>query len=233
MDTLNEQLQGLASSITSSSNVDVFLPAVVINFFMCALMSFVLKYIYERSSVSLAGFAQISSVLPSLALIVFLVISIVKSSLALSLGLVGALSIVRFRTPIKEPQELVFVFASIAFGLGYGAGMLKITTMIGTLLFIYLYFIERNDVKNLPSGNQLKISLSSGCSSEALNEIKLILNSLGSKFKLIRLEDNLEVSFIYIQLDIKDQELAPQLLKEIKNINNVSEISLSQSMSTW
>jgi len=43
-----------------------------------------------------------------------LVISIVKSSLALSLGLVGALSIVRFRSAIKEPEELVYIFLSMA-----------------------------------------------------------------------------------------------------------------------
>ena len=56
-----------------------------------------------------------------LVLITSLVISIVKSSLALSLGLVGALSIVRFRTAIKEPEELIYLFIAIAIGLGIGA----------------------------------------------------------------------------------------------------------------
>ena len=50
-----------------------------------------------------------------------IIITIVKSSLALSLGLVGALSIVRFRTAIKDPEELSFLFISIAIGLGMGA----------------------------------------------------------------------------------------------------------------
>ena len=57
-------------------------------------------------------------------MIVFFVILIVKSSLALSLGLVGALSIVRFRTPIKEPEELIYLFLAIAIGLGFGAGQI-------------------------------------------------------------------------------------------------------------
>ncbi len=55
-----------------------------------------------------------------LTVITLLVISIVKSSLALSLGLVGALSIVRFRTAIKDPEELIYLFFSIAIGLGMG-----------------------------------------------------------------------------------------------------------------
>lgn len=61
----------------------------------------------------------------SMALIVMtttLVISIIKSSLALSLGLVGALSIIRFRTAIREPQELACVFMCFASGIGIGAG---------------------------------------------------------------------------------------------------------------
>ena len=50
-----------------------------------------------------------------------LIIFVVKSSLALSLGLVGALSIVRFRSAIKEPEELTFLFLNIALGIGFGA----------------------------------------------------------------------------------------------------------------
>ena len=58
-----------------------------------------------------------------------LIISIVKSSLALSLGLVGALSIVRFRTPIKEPEELAYLFMAIAIGLGLGANQVAATVL--------------------------------------------------------------------------------------------------------
>ena len=56
-----------------------------------------------------------------------LVITIVKSSLALSLGLVGALSIVRFRAAIKEPEEIIYLFLAIAIGLGFGANQGTIT----------------------------------------------------------------------------------------------------------
>ena len=68
---------------------------------------------------------------------------IVKSSLAFSLGLVGALSIVRFRAAIKEPEELVYLFLVIATGLGLGANQTKITilgvltTLVITFLFSY------------------------------------------------------------------------------------------------
>mgnify|MGYP001276381203 CR=1 FL=1 len=92
------------------------------SFFICVLMSFIVRDFYIKRSFSLTGKMHIGSIIPVLSTVVFLVIVVVKSSLALSLGLVGALSIVRFRTPIKEPEELVYLFLAIAIGLGYGAG---------------------------------------------------------------------------------------------------------------
>mgnify|MGYP004005918605 CR=1 FL=1 len=71
-----------------------------------------------------------------------IVISIVKSSLALSLGLVGALSIVRFRAAIKEPEELSYLFLNIAIGLGFGADQ-KLATIIG-FVFVLLFLASKN-----------------------------------------------------------------------------------------
>ena len=65
----------------------------------------------------------------------FIIISIVKSSLALSLGLVGALSIIRFRTAIKEPEELGYFFMAISIGLGLGANQLY-PTIIGFVVLV-------------------------------------------------------------------------------------------------
>ena len=58
------------------------------------------------------------------------IISVGKVSLALSLGLVGALSIIRFRTPIKEPEELAYLFVAVAIGVGLGAERLWETLMV-------------------------------------------------------------------------------------------------------
>jgi uncharacterized membrane protein YhiD involved in acid resistance len=82
-----------------------------------------------------------------------LIITVVKSSLALSLGLVGALSIVRFRTPIKEPEELAYLFMAIAIGLGLGADQLVPTaTATGVILAsigALRWSRSRNESRNL------------------------------------------------------------------------------------
>ena len=103
-------------------------------------MGFVVREFYVRRSFSLTGKNHIGSILPILSGVIFLVIIVVKSSLALSLGLVGALSIVRFRTPIKEPEELVYLFLAIALGLGYGAGHTLLTTLFVMIILVVIFF---------------------------------------------------------------------------------------------
>ena len=87
-----------------------------------------------------------------LSVITMIVITIVKSSLALSLGLVGALSIIRFRTAIKEPEELAYLFLSIALGLGFGANQ-QIPTFVGyislVLVIIFLNYSKNNEIEIL------------------------------------------------------------------------------------
>lgn len=122
---------------------------ILFNFIMCILMSFVIRTLYIRRSYSLTGKHHIASIIPVLSAVVFSVIIIVKSSLALSLGLVGALSIVRFRTPIKEPEELVYLFMAISIGLGYGAGHTLVTTTLTllTLIVIFLWLSNRSVIE--------------------------------------------------------------------------------------
>ena len=125
----------------STSNEVNYLTS-IFNFIICAISSYLLKIFYERYSNSIIPKNTISRILPILSLITFLVILVVKTSLALSLGLVGALSIIRFRTPIKEPEELIYLFLSIGLGLGYGANQTLITISIFTGILLIIYFMN-------------------------------------------------------------------------------------------
>ena len=85
-----------------------------------------------------SGFAM---TLPGLTMVTTLVIMAVTSNVVLSLGMVGALSIVRFRTAIKEPMEIVYLFWSLAAGIVIGAGMVPMAVagslIIGAALLIF------------------------------------------------------------------------------------------------
>ncbi len=89
-----------------------------------------------------------------MSLTTFLVITVVKSSLALSLGLVGALSVIRFRTPIKEPEELVYLFLAIGIGLGFGANQIVITLGCFLIILFCIYFVfDRKKTTNINDYN--------------------------------------------------------------------------------
>ena len=70
-------------------------------------------------------------------------ISVVKSSLSLSLGLVGALSIVRFRAAIKDPEERVYLFLCIGIGLAFGAGQPWIAVALVVVATVFVLVLER------------------------------------------------------------------------------------------
>jgi hypothetical protein len=111
----------------ASPSVEIHLGRVVVNLLLAALMAAVLGRVYVRYGTALSNRRQFAKNFLLLACTTMLVITVVKSSLALSLGLVGALSIVRFRSAIKEPEELAYLFLNIAIGLGLGADQILLT----------------------------------------------------------------------------------------------------------
>ena len=166
----------LVSIWDKSSENDYLL--IFFSFICCLLASFCLKFVYEERSSSLSGKYHIGLVIPLLSQITFLIILIVKSSLALSLGLIGALSIVRFRTPIKEPEELVYLFLAIALGIGFGAGQIIVTSgVFFTILVIIWFFLSKKDVSTSIDYN-LVIQWSKGETQTSGSEIENIIKLL-------------------------------------------------------
>ena len=127
------------------------LTTLAVNLLLSVLLASVLAWFYTRYGRSLSNRARFAQTLPVLTLTTALVISIIKSSLALSLGLVGALSIVRFRTAIKEPEELLYLFVAITIGLGVGADQRLPTVLAMAVILGYLFlrtFITTRPMKN-------------------------------------------------------------------------------------
>lgn len=88
--------------------------------------------------------------LMALTLITTAVILSIQSNIVISLGMVGALSIVRFRTAIKEPMDLVFLFWSIATGIICGAGLAEIAAVLAFVLTVSLFVLDRLPVGKAP-----------------------------------------------------------------------------------
>ena len=135
METLKEAF------ISYQTNIPIF--GFTVNFLLAAFLSIILGWLYCKYSTALSNKTIFAKNFILISTTTMLIISIVKSSLALSLGLVGALSIVRFRTAIKEPEELTYLFFAIAIGLGFGANQTYVTItafiLTGILIIISFY----------------------------------------------------------------------------------------------
>lgn len=138
---MDELLSQFSISIDNTFSISNY----IINIVLCATLLFVLSLVYKKFGNSISNRGQLAKVLVLVGLTTFIIISIVKSSLALSLGLVGALSIVRFRTAIKEPEELGYFFIAIATGLGMGANQL-LPTIIGLAMVIIIIVLFRKNI---------------------------------------------------------------------------------------
>ncbi|MBL79541.1 MAG: DUF4956 domain-containing protein [Nitrosomonadaceae bacterium] len=143
-------MQGLELTVDSPLS----LTALLIGLGVGTILSLLVSWHFKKFGSTLSNREEFAQVFPFVLLTTVLIISVVKSSLALSLGLVGALSIVRFRTPIKEPEELAYLFISIAMGLGLGANQILATVVAGPLILLVMAFMkgmgrEVNDNKNL------------------------------------------------------------------------------------
>ena len=86
----------------------------------------------------------------ALSLVTTLVIMAVTSNVVLSLGMVGALSIVRFRTAIKEPVEIVFLFWSLAVGIVIGAGMIPLAIIGSAIIGVILLLFANRKIRKQP-----------------------------------------------------------------------------------
>ena len=206
----NSELKSLENFILNSApdiNYSNFIFAILVS----AFLAFLVKIAYIRISRTLNDREYFSDTFIPLAIITTLVITVVKFSLALSLGLVGALSIVRFRAAIKEPEELVYLFFIIGIGLANGANQFLVaiicTFFVILILFIKKYFDNKKNENNLTdsSVNVLQIEISD--KNKGIEEIIKILKTktLYLKLKSFRIEK--KVSQYVFWFDIKKTDI--------------------------
>jgi len=195
------------------------LPTLLINLILGLVLSLLLSRYYVTYGKSLSNRSRFSQNIPMLTMITLLVISIVKSSLALSLGLVGALSIVRFRTAIKDPEELIYLFFAIAIGLGMGADQRVPTLAAYVLMMGYLLVKQMFQGKlRFKDNNSLYLNLvlsaAEGSISEVFDQVKAAMVDHFEEIQFRRMDvEGSEFQFVFF---IKTN--TPESLMSFSNI---------------
>ena len=114
------------------------------------VISLFIFVIYKKTLTGVMYSDSFALTLVGLSLVTTLVIMAVTSNVVLSLGMVGALSIVRFRTAIKEPVEIVFLFWSLASGIVIGAGMVPLAMIGSAIIGIVLLLFANRKIHSNP-----------------------------------------------------------------------------------
>ena len=167
-----------------NQNIQINLTGFVTNLIVTLILCFILRYIYLKFSTTLSNKDEFSKNFVILGITTCIIITIVKSSLALSLGLVGALSIVRFRAAIKEPEELVYLFLVIAIGLGNGAGQTYITFIGSIIAFLVIILFSSHKIKDVIKEKeliQMSITIDKNLSNKDLDKL---INQIKKKYSL-------------------------------------------------
>ena len=205
----------------STQSVQIPLLGFVFNLLLASLLAMCLSYMYTKYGQSISNRKLFANQFVLLAMITMLIITIVKSSLALSLGLVGALSIVRYRAAIKEPEELTYLFLAIAIGLGTGADQ-RVITVVAFVIISSILIIRSILTKKDYADNNLFLTLIDEDSKLSMNEILTILNKHCLQVDLKRLDEeqnNSELTF-HIKLDSSSsfQSITEELIENAPSI---------------
>ena len=204
---------------TQSSQIPLL--GFVFNLLLAALLAMCLSYMYTKYGQSISNRKQFARQFVLLAMITMLIITIVKSSLALSLGLVGALSIVRYRAAIKEPEELTYLFLAIAIGLGTGADQ-RIITVVAFIIISSILIVRSLLTNKAYVDNNLFLTLIDEDSKLNINEILPILQKYCLQVDLKRLDEsqnNAELTFL-VKLDSNSsfQSISDELRKKASSV---------------
>ncbi len=201
-------------NITSFSALDM-----IIAMGLALALGLFIFFVYKKTYTGVMYSAGFGVSLLGLTLITTLIILAVTSNIILSLGMVGALSIVRFRTAIKEPLDIVFLFWSIAAGIVLGAGLLPLA-ILGSL-FIGIILVVFVNKKSVDSPYILIVG-SEGEQQEddILKQLRQSVKRYSIKSKTIS-DSGMEVTF-----EVRLKESSTKFVGSIKEIAGVKNAAL-------
>lgn len=207
-------------SFLEGSSTQISIPGIILVMGFSLLVAAYIYYIYKKCYVGVIYSHNFNVAIAMMTIISAMIIATISSNITLSLGMVGALSIVRFRTAIKDPIDLIFLFWAVAAGITVGA-RLWVMVLVGNLC-VGLAFLIMTKLKRKGSVYLLVISFDD----EVFPEVNTILSTfrytLRSKISKDRKTE------MTVEITLKDENTQfTQKLTPIKGVYSVSMISYS------
>ena len=230
--TSQVSLGDLIEELTSSQANPLELTTFIINLGLSVVLSYILSRVYVHWGSSLSNRRRFASNFILITVTTTFIILVVRSSVALSLGLVGALSIVRFRAAIKEPEELAYLFFAIGIGIGLGDNQRVITILAMVVAIIIL------GVMRLFRGRQADFNLHVTVASHASNKVELenIMDTLSphcSQIKLMRFDDTGNTTESSFLVEFRSMENLKQAKGALRGLSDSLEITFLDNKGIW
>lgn len=194
---------------------EINLTLLTVQLISTSLLCFIVSLFYIRYGQALSNRKALAKTFVLIGLTTMIIITIVKSSLALSLGLVGALSIVRFRTAIKEPEELAYFFIVISIGLGIGAEQILVTAIGTAAICTIIFSLHRNKIEDVSQNLVIRFK------PNEKNDTESVLNQLKghcTQMELRRLDENSEITELAVGVDFKNINTLLKAKNEMQKI---------------
>ncbi|MNJ48770.1 putative Mg(2+) transport ATPase [compost metagenome] len=140
----------IKKSVLSNFTSDISLSKILITLGIAFIIGLFIFILYKRVFSGVLYSKSFNVSLIGMTLVTAMVIIAINSNLILSLGMVGALSIVRFRTPIKDPTDLIFLFWAAAAGIVTGAGFYTLAAIGSVIIGLVLFLFIKNSTLETP-----------------------------------------------------------------------------------
>lgn len=175
--------------------------------------------IYKKTLTGVMYSSGFALTLVGLSLVTTLVIMAVTSSVVLSLGMVGALSIVRFRAAIKEPVEIVFLFWSLAAGIVIGAGMIPLAVIGSAIIGVILLLFANRKLHESP------YLLVVNCADEDAEKAALDIVGKSTKHCLVKAK-TVNASGIELTAELRTRDGETAFLNELTRLPGIGNATL-------
>ncbi|MBN2044869.1 MAG: DUF4956 domain-containing protein [Anaerolineales bacterium] len=227
----SEKLSLIEELMSGQSN-QLELTTFLINLILAVICAFILGRVYIYWGSSLSNRRAFAANFMLLTVTTTFIILVVRSSVALSLGLVGALSIVRFRAAVKEPEELAYLFFAISLGIGLGDNQRLITllTLVVAIAIIGLLKVFRNSKADV----NLHLTISSQSPEKVdINRVNPILEKHCSKIKLLRFDETADVLESTYLIEFKRLSDLNQARADLHSLSPSMQISFLDNKGIW
>jgi len=206
---------------------------IVLGILMSFILSSALAAVYRRTYQGLSYSRSFVHTQVLGAIVACIMIMAIGNNLARGLGILGTLAIIRFRTPIRDPRDIIFLFACLAIGIASGAAVFMVA-IIGTLCFciaaLYLHwspFASSREYEGL-----LRFMLPPNSSSE--EGIQEVLRQYCGSSLLVAVREAVQGDFMEYSYQVRliDPAYQPDLLDALREIEDTTEVSLLMHRST-